>query len=708
MDINIRRLNRSSFRCKVYGTLCIILNVVLAYMTHTFGMPLYLDTIGTIIMSSLGGFLPGIFVAVFTNLLCCIFNGNALYYTLANVMVALVTVWFARAGGFKKKKNPVIYFLLLILLTGLYNGAVQWLISKGPSFPEVVYASYQLSAKTHMGYVPATVFIGIGVNAIDKATTSLIALFIVLLIPEQERKAIWDSNWKQTPISKEEMYAKVRSAGRRAIQKKMGIILSVTALLLVIVMVWTGISVFYSNTKTEYTDNAKKAARFAASVVDGDMIDEYITGGRRTPGYEQTEALLYKIRDSVTGLKYLYVIRVTRDSICYVFDLHSGDFPAMEPGDEVPVEDYFKPYMDSFLEGREIEPIESDNLSGWVMATYYPIKDSSGKTVAYAGADSSMILMSDYTREFLLKIFLIFSGFFVLILGYGIWNSGFYLSYPITSMTECVQEFIDSDRDQKNLDDNVKKIRALDIHTQDDVEDLYKAICEMEANMSEQMRELRHYADATSKMQSGLIITMADLVENRDSDTAAHIQKTAAYVKIIVEGLKRKGYYAEKITPSFENDIVNSAPLHDIGKIHIPDAILNKPGKLTPEEFEIMKTHTTAGMNIMEKAINTTRGESYLKEARNMAAYHHERWDGKGYPEGLHGQVIPLSARIMAVADVFDALVSKRIYKPAFSFEKALEIIQEGSGIQFDPKCVEAFMDSLTEVRIVFKTFQEM
>ncbi|WP_024865357.1 HD-GYP domain-containing protein [Butyrivibrio sp. FCS014] len=708
MDINFRRLNRSSFRCKVYGTLCIILNVSLAYMAHTFGLPLYLDTIGTIIMASLGGFLPGIFVAVFTSLLCCFFSGDALYYTLSNVMAALVTVWFVRAGGFRKKKNPVIYFILLVVLTGLYNGGVQWLLSGGPSFSEVVYASYQLSAKTHIGYVAASLLIDIGLNALDKATTALIALFIILLIPEAERKAIWDSNWKQAPVSRDEMYERVRSANKRTIQKKMGMILSVTALLLVIVMVWTGISVFYSNTKAEYTDNARKAARFAASVVDGDRIDDYITKGRAVPGYEQTEALLYKIRDNVTGLKYLYVIRVTQDSIYYVFDLHSGDFPAMEPGDAVPVESYFEPYLEGFLAGREIEPIESDNISGWVMAAYYPIKDSSGKTVAYAGADSSMVIMSDYTKEYLLKIFLIFSGFFVLILGYGIWNSGFYLSYPITSMTKCVQEFVDSDRDQKSLDDNVKKIRALDIHTMDDVEDLYKAICEMEANMTEQMRELRHYADATSKMQSGLIITMADLVENRDSDTAAHIQKTAAYVKIIVEALKRKGYYAEKITPSFENDIVNSAPLHDIGKIHIPDAILNKPGKLTPEEFEIMKTHTTAGMNIMEKAINTTQGESYLKEARNMAAYHHERWDGKGYPEGLHGQVIPLSARIMAVADVFDALVSKRIYKPAFSFEKALEIIQEGSGTQFDPKCVEAFMDSLTEVRIVLKTFQEM
>ena len=141
--------------------------------------------------------------------------------------------------------------------------------------------------------------------------------------------------------------------------------------------------------------------------------------------------------------------------------------------------------------------------------------------------------------------------------------------------------------------------------------------------------------------------------------------------------LKREGVYADQLTEEYISDVINSAPLHDIGKIKVSDLILNKPGRLTDEEFAVMKTHTIEGAHVIEHAMKMVSEEDspYLKEADNLAMYHHEKWNGSGYPVGLKGEAIPLSARIMAVADVFDALVSKRSYKDGLSYEKAMEII---------------------------------
>ncbi len=199
------------------------------------------------------------------------------------------------------------------------------------------------------------------------------------------------------------------------------------------------------------------------------------------------------------------------------------------------------------------------------------------------------------------------------------------------------------------------------------------------------------YHEKVSRMQSGMITFMAEVVENRDDNTGGHIRRTAAYVECIAKELKRQGVYSNILTDRYLSDMVVAAPLHDIGKIHIPDAVLNKPGKLTEEEFEVMKTHTTAGEELLTHAKAELGESEYLNTAVEMAAYHHEWWNGKGYPYGISGEEIPLCARIMAVADVFDALTSKRCYKSAMPLEKAYAIIREESGTHFDPAVVEAF-----------------
>jgi response regulator RpfG family c-di-GMP phosphodiesterase len=252
------------------------------------------------------------------------------------------------------------------------------------------------------------------------------------------------------------------------------------------------------------------------------------------------------------------------------------------------------------------------------------------------------------------------------------------------------------------------RIKALNIFTGDEIENLYKAVVKMTDDMVRYIAHVQHQNEKISKLQNGLIMVLADMVESRDQCTGDHVRKTAAYTGIIMRQLRKDGVYTDQLTDAFMQDVENSAPLHDVGKIQVPDAILNKPGKLTDDEFEIMKTHTTAGFDVITRAMDTVSEDShYLAEARNLAHYHHEKWNGKGYPDGLQGEDIPLSARVMAVADVFDALVSKRPYKDGFPFEKAMDIIKESSGTHFDPNVVKAFVEASDEVYAVMQSHME-
>ena len=193
------------------------------------------------------------------------------------------------------------------------------------------------------------------------------------------------------------------------------------------------------------------------------------------------------------------------------------------------------------------------------------------------------------------------------------------------------------------------------------------------------------------KIQKSVITSLATVVEERDEDTGGHIMRCEDYVERLLKEMREKSHYSN-LTNDYCENIVLAAAMHDIGKIKIPDYILNKPGRLTEEEFEVMKKHSEYGAEIIQKTMSDIEEEEYCKIAFNIAKYHHERYDGTGYPTGLEREDIPLEARVMALADVYDTLISPRVYKKAFSEEKAKAIILEGSGTQFDPVLVPLFL----------------
>lgn len=223
-------------------------------------------------------------------------------------------------------------------------------------------------------------------------------------------------------------------------------------------------------------------------------------------------------------------------------------------------------------------------------------------------------------------------------------------------------------------------------------ERLKESQCTLEDRVNEQTREIREQSEQMVQMQESVIDGMATLIESRDGSTGEHVRNTKRYVAMMVQYMYDHHMHTDEIDSDYMTQICNAAPLHDVGKIMISDMILNKPGRFTPEEFAVMQTHSEIGGNIVKDVLGNSTNPDLIKISSDVAHYHHEKWDGTGYPNGLKGEEIPLSARIMAVADVFDALVSKRVYKDAMDIEEAYRILEKDAGTHFDPELVQVFV----------------
>ncbi len=222
----------------------------------------------------------------------------------------------------------------------------------------------------------------------------------------------------------------------------------------------------------------------------------------------------------------------------------------------------------------------------------------------------------------------------------------------------------------------------------------------LEHMVEEQTRIITARTRRISQIQEQVIMGMATLIETRDNSTGKHVKNTMTYVRMIAQELKARDIYSDILTEDYIMNIYKAAPLHDVGKIKISDAILRKPAKLTEEEYNAMKLHTVYGREIINEIIGGVEDPAYVKVAEEIAMYHHERWDGNGYPIGLKGEDIPLCARIMALADVFDALYEERCYKePIRPVFKIMQTLMEGRGTQFDPLITDVFVSMEQEIK---------
>ena len=681
--------------CCAFG---IAVNMIGVLISRALNLPLFFNSVGSILSAATGGSLPGILVAFLTNLICGAVDSVSLYYSGLNVIIALAAGIMSRQGWFKKAKTILPAILTFAVLGGVLGAALSNVIGAF-SFPEGA-ASSALKRLFEGGKLSesASIFISnMIVDLADKTVGVLLAAAAQKFLPKPFLEKIRFAGWIQAPMS-QSMRREVRSRKVRGASLRFRIpaLIAIASLLVAVGALGSAFNLYRDNALEDHKKLGAGIAKLVASELDGDMIDTYFEEGDGLSSYTDTEKRLYAIYNSSPDIQYIYVYQIREDGCHVVFDLDTPDLEGGNLGDFIDFDDAFLPYVPSLLKGDPIEPIISDETFGWLITFYEPVYDSAGQCKAYAAADISMNLLNRNNTSFLVQSCSMFLGFFIVVLSIGLWVAENSITIPINSI-DMASGSVKYDS-KENRAESIKRIEALQIRSGDEIENLYVSLMDSTQNTIRYIEESERRADIIEKMQSGLIILMADLVESRDKSTGDHIRKTAAYVRIIIDELLKEGVYADELTDAYVSKVVNLAPLHDIGKIHVSDSILNKPGKLTDDEFMKMKGHTTAGYDILVNAKDLVPEADYLEEAQNLAAYHHERWDGKGYPNGLGGEEIPLSARIMAVADVFDALVSRRCYKPPFSYDTALTIIRDGAGTQFDPRIVEAFLNAKERV----------
>lgn len=676
----------------------LVINVTLAQLALVLELPLFVDCVGTVLAAALGGYLPGIVVGFITNLINSIADPVTLYYGILNTMIALAATWLAKRGVFKSLWKTLLSALLFAVIGGGGGSVITWFLY-GFNFGAGISAPYaiMLNDNTSMGTFWSQFAADMLIDVVDKLITVVIVFAVIKLIPKKLMGRLPMSAGYSDADRRKKRGGK-RFYRKHSLRIEVVALIITTSLILGTLATMISAAIYTESSQSKYEKMATGAVNLAMDCIDADMVEQYLATLEKDDAYNVTLSRLTEIRESFSDIEYVYVYQIREEGCYVVYDVDTEDLAAGQLGELVNHDEAFSPYLADLLAGREIESVVSDETYGWLLTVYKPLYASDGHCVAYVAADVQMsdILYDRYT--FIIKIVSLLFGASIIIITIAVWFAEYRLVLPINSMTVAADRFAYYSEAERIAQQ--KALSEIVIDTGDEIESLSRSLTKTASDMVRYIGSINEKAEIISQMQCNIILSFADMVENRDLNTGKHIKHTAAYVGIIAEKMKELGMYPRIIDDDYIKSIVRSAPLHDIGKIKIPDALLNKPGKLTPEEFELMKTHTTSGREILRKSMSNL-GEDYLASAADMAAYHHEWWNGKGYPEGLVGEQIPLSARIMAVADVFDALVSKRSYKEAFGFEEALAIIKEESDSHFDPQVVKALIESKDEIKKV-------
>ena len=677
----------------------LLLNVVPAKIALVLHLPLYLDCLGTIITAMLGGNLPAVIVGFASNAINGISDPVTMFYGVISIFIAALATFFYHQRFFKNIPRLFVVILSFALIGGGIGSVFTYFLY-GFNFGEGISAPFSVAFHEVLGWSKFTsqLWADIVLDFFDKGVVVVFAVFLFRFIPRVIK------NHLNRVFLRINTHDDMKKEVRTSLLRKVVYMVIVAEVLLGGLASTIGFFLYRENSINNFISIASGVTRTAVTAIDPEKVDDYIARGYEVDDYAFVRSVLQSIRESFPQTKYLYVYKIEPDGCHVVFDLDTDGEPGGNPGDVVEFDPSFEPYLPTLLAGGEIDPIISDDRFGWLLTVYKPIRNSSNRTVAYVAADISMENIIRDEATFFIKMLSLFFGLSIIIMSIVLelvkrcavipMNQMSVAAMKIAANTTRASALETETVDLKSIRDSVERLGKIGVHTNDEIQHLYESMYTMAIDTYNFIQRVQAQNERIQRMQEIIIMEFAEVVEARDKSTGNHIKKTAEYVEAIARQLKAVGKFTDVLTDAYIEKLKRAAPLHDIGKIAVSDLILNKPGKLTDEEFTIMKSHTTEGWKILVKMLEDagdTIDADYLNESIDMAHYHHEKWDGSGYPTHIKGEEIPLSARIMAVADVFDALVAERVYKKPFTYEKAMQIIVEGAGKHFDPDIVETF-----------------
>ena len=611
----------------------LLINFLLAHLATGLNLPLYLDNIGSGLAAALGGYIPGIIVGFFTNLVNGIGDYTTTYYGSLTILIAIASAWFANRGfySFRKPWRLLVVIVVFALIGGGLGSVLTWALygfsfGSGISAPLAMRIHESGALSEFWSQFAADMLI----DLLDKTITVLIIAAVLHIMPASLKERFYYAGWQQTPISKEKLLSSDHKRAR-LMSLRVKIVILVTSGMVIIAAIVTVISFFHFRTSAEEEQKelAWGVANVASDAIDGDRVEEYIELGNDAEGYERIDKRFNDLANSSGNIQYVYAYKILEDGCHVVFDADTPDTPGGEPGDVVEFDEDFSEKLPDLLAGKEVDPIISNGQFGWLLTVYKPVYDSQGNCQCYVGVDISMEHIIKNGYEFLARVVSLFFGFFLLLMTAAIWFAEYNIILPINALdiTTGSSEY----STEESRERTVERIHELDIRTGDEIENLYHSVTKTTDDMVHTIENMEMQSEIISKLQNGLILVLADMVESRDQCTGDHVRKTAAYTDLIMREMKKEGIYTDQLTDEFMHDVVNSAPLHDIGKIQVSDTILNKPGKLTDEEFEIMKTHTTAGAEVIAHAMTIVSEEATGHEPGALSSREMER-------QGLSGR----------------------------------------------------------------------